>query len=496
MALRPLDPAIVNAYQAPKFNMPDPLQDVAAMEQIKNARMSRQIREQDLESERESRTFLTDIQNRIKQEGGPPLRDAIPIMLTHPNPKVRAAAGSIQEHLDRVDRLAEYAKLNPEEQQVAPTTGATTSRVTAPQLSLLEIGPEGAAPGTFKNAPSRMPGATVGTAERGNNLAPAVAEPTNALIPEEFRRKIQDELKRAEQFARYYETQAARNPKEFGAAAKQARDNANSLRKMQSIEPNRLLMLGDVSMMTPPAPAAPLAPSGLAKLLAERDALPDNDPRRKIYDAEILKQTTHAPPVNISLSQSAEKSFGSAFAGALAKNDIDLRDAALNTPEAAGNANRILQTLSTGNVIVGPGAETKLKIAKLLNIVGKDNDEIIANTEQLQKSLASQTLDSIKTSGLGAGNGFTNADRDFLEKAKSGNIEMTAQTLRRTAEIQISVAQATANKWNTRVRQIPKSAIEGTGLSAEPIALPSKFEAKAAQSVGNVTDSDPLGLRK
>jgi hypothetical protein len=111
----------------------------------------------------------------------------------------------------------------------------------------------------------------------------------------------------------------------------------------------------------------------------------------------------------------------------------------------------------------------------LLNIVGKDNDEIISNTEQLQKSLASQTLDSIKTSGLGAGNGFTNADRDFLEKAKSGNIDMTPQTLRRTAELQLLVAQATANKWNTRAKQIPKSSIQGTGLSVEPVELPSKF---------------------
>jgi hypothetical protein len=175
----------------------------------------------------------------------------------------------------------------------------------------------------------------------------------------------------------------------------------------------------------------------------------------------------------------------------LAKSDVDLRDAALSTPEAAGNANRILETISKGNIIVGPGAETKLKIAKLLNIVGKDNDEIIANTEQLQKSLASQTLDSIKTSGLGAGNGFTNADRDFLEKAKSGNIDMTSQTLRRTAELQLSVAQATANKWNTRAKQIPKSAVQGTGLSVEPIELPSKFEARKTKAS---TSKAPSGV--
>jgi hypothetical protein len=458
--------------------MPDPLQDVAVMEQIKNARMARQIREQDLASENESKTFLTNIQNTITQEGGPELRLAVPKMLAHPNPKIRAAASGIQEHLDRLDRIAEYKNLNPEDQPIASTTGAITSRVAPLSVSMLETGPEGAAPRTFPNAPPGMAGVTVGTAERGGNVSPAAAVSTNALIPEEFKQKIQNELARAERFARFYEIQALRDPKEYKEAAKQAREQVNALRKMQSIEPNRFLMLGDVSMMTPSAPAAPAAPSQLSRLLAEYNALSSDDPNKKIYEAEIRRLTTHPAPVNVNVTQSTEKSFGSAFAGALAKNDIDLRDAALSTPEAAGNANRILQTLSTGNVIVGPGAETKLKIAKLLNIVGKDNDEIIANTEQLQKSLASQTLDSIKTSGLGAGNGFTNADRDFLEKAKSGNIDMTAQTLRRTAELQLSVAQATANKWNSRVRQIPKSAIEGTGLSVEPIELPSKFEAR------------------
>jgi len=494
MALRPLDPAIVNAYQPPKFNMPDPLQDVAVMEQIKNARMSRQIREQDLASENESRTFLTNIQNIIEEKGGPGLRDAVLKMYAHPNPKIRAAAGGIQEHLDRVDRLAEYAKANPEE-QTQPVTGATTSRVIPPQLSLLEIGPEGAAPGTFKNAPSRMPGSTVGTAERGSNVNPAAAAPTNALIPEEFKQQIQNELAKAERFARFYEIQALRNPKEYKDAAKQARDNVNSLRKMQSIEPNRLLMMGDVSMMTPPAPAAP---SSLSKLITELNLLAPDDPNRKFYEAEILKQTTHAPPVNISLSQSAEKSFGSALAGALAKSDVDLRDAALNAPEAAGNANRILEVLSSGNIIAGPGAEWKLKTAKLLNasglpgFIGKDNTELISNTEQLQKSLASQTLDSIKTSGLGAGAGFTNADRDFLEKAKSGNIDMTPETLRRTAELARRSAEATAEKWNTRVRQIPKSAVQGTGLSVEPVGLPSKFESrKAVASQPTMTATNP-----
>jgi len=478
MALRPLDPAIVNAYQPPKFNMPDPLQDVAVMEQIKNARMSRQIREQDLASENESRTFLTDIQNRIKQEGGPGLREAVPQMLAHPNTKIRQAAGAIQEHLDRIDRLAEYAELNPEDQPVAPTTGAVTSRVGPLEVSMLETGPEGAAPRTFQNAPVGMAGVTVGTAERGSNVSPAAAASTNALVPDAFRQQIQNELARAEKFARFYETQALRDPKGYKDAAKQAREQVNALRKMQSIEPNRLLMLGDVSMMTPPAPEG--MPADQRMFNAYMNMTPD---QQAAFDRF---QKSNKPNTSVNLSVSTEGKYGGAFAGKLAESDINLRDAAANAPDAAGNANRILEVLASGNIIAGPGAEWKLKAAKLLNasglpgFVGKDNTELISNTEQLQKGLASQTLDAIKTSGLGAGAGFTNADRDFLEKARSGNIDMTPETLRRTAELARRSAEATAEKWNTRVRQIPKSAIQGTGLSVEPVALPSKFEARKA----------------
>jgi len=37
------------------------------------------------------------------------------------------------------------------------------------------------------------------------------------------------------------------------------------------------------------------APSGLGKLIAERDALPPNDPRRAFYEAQIAKETERAP---------------------------------------------------------------------------------------------------------------------------------------------------------------------------------------------------------
>ena len=411
MALRPLDPAIVNAYQPPKFNMPDPLQDVAAMEQIKNARMSRQIREQDLASENESRTFLTGIQNQITQEGGPELRVAIPKMLAHPNAKIRQAAGAIQEHLDRIDRIAEYKKLNPEEPD-QPITGATTSPYTAPKLSLLETGPEGAAPRTFQNAPPGMAGVTVGTAERGNNLAPAAAASTNALVPEEFKRKIQDELKRAEQFARYYEIQALRDPKEFKEAAKQARDQVNSLRKMQTIEPNRLLMLGDVSMLTPPAPEGTPADQRMF------DAFMNMTPEQKAAFIEF--QRLNKPSTNINVSATTSPA-GKSLAEPVGKRAEASLVKAEGATEIMNAANSVREALNSGNVIAGPLAGVRTKFAQVLELAGVGDKEKLTATRTAIQGMADLTLQSrAELKGQGQ---ITDAETQLLERARSGKIE-------------------------------------------------------------------------
>jgi len=446
------------------IEMPDQLARMATVEQIRSAqanqetaRLNQQARELELADKEEAKTILNQVSSQIKSnEDLPSARSLITGLQSHPNKIVREVGSRLRQDLDLYDAEEKYAAAHPGTVKVGVLGG-----------------------------PNVQP-------EAVNNIAPQT-NVTNALVSDPFKQQIETERASAARRARYWETQALRDPK-FAPQAKEARDYFNSFGKVAEYGPDKVLMSGGVSTATP---AAKPTPSTLSRLIAERDALPSGHPNRKIYDAEILKQTTHPAPVNISLTQSAEKSFGSALAGALAKSDVDLRDAALNAPEAAGNANRILEVLSSGNIIAGPGAEWKLKAAKLLNasgvagFVGKDNTELISNTEQLQKSLASQTLDSIKTSGLGAGAGFTNADRDFLEKAKSGNIDMTPETLRRTAELARRSAEATAEKWNTRVKQIPRSSVQGTGLSVEPVVLPSKSEDRKTKAS---TSKAPSGV--
>jgi len=187
-------------------------------------------------------------------------------------------------------------------------------------------------------------------------------------------------------------------------------------------------------------------------------------------------KTLHAPrtTVNVPVNVSNEKAYGGKFAGLIADADAAKLSAAENAPAAAANADRITDLIATGKVITGTGANARLQIAKALNLAGGTDVEKIRNTEVLISSLAETTMGAIKSSNLGAGQGFTNADRDFLEKAKAGQITYDAGSLARLASLSRKAAEKSAETWNTRVKQIPKSALEGTGISTEPVVVPSR----------------------
>lgn len=189
------------------------------------------------------------------------------------------------------------------------------------------------------------------------------------------------------------------------------------------------------------------------------------------------KQT---PKTTVSVGVSTEKKYGEQFAGNVAKADEALWSAAQDAPFAAENANRILSTLASGKAITGPLADVKLNIARALNVAGADNAEMISKTEALVTSMAENTLNAIKTSGLGTGQGFTDKDLKFLQEAKSGNINFQPDTIRQLAELAHRAAEKTAEKWSGRVKQIPKSALEGTGVSTEPITVPKRASSVTA----------------
>jgi hypothetical protein len=187
---------------------------------------------------------------------------------------------------------------------------------------------------------------------------------------------------------------------------------------------------------------------------------------------KVLQAPKTTNTVNVPVSVSTEKKFGEQFASKMADTDIGKMTTAEKAPQLAESANRIIDLVNKGNVFTGPVADVKLNIARALNVVGANNQEKIANTEALIAATGQSTLDAIKSAGLGTGQGFTDKDLKFLQGVAGGTIELTSQTLARLATLQHQTATRSAEAWNTRAKQIPKSAIQGTGLSTEPIKVP------------------------
>ena len=202
-------------------------------------------------------------------------------------------------------------------------------------------------------------------------------------------------------------------------------------------------------------------------------------PDPALFELQRQLKATSAPrtTVNVPVNVSTEKKYGEQFAGKIADQDALLLDAAQKAPDLADRSNRIKEVLASGKVITGIGADYRLQFGKALGVMGANDQETIVNTESLSADLARNTLDAIKSSGLGSGSGFSNADRDFLNKAAGGLITFNSGTISRLADLSHRVASKTAESWNKRVKNIPQSAVEGTGINTNPVQVPPLFSA-------------------
>lgn len=243
------------------------------------------------------------------------------------------------------------------------------------------------------------------------------------------------------------------------------------------------------------------SPSDVAKLaFKEPKALPADLQGYQVALSQGYKGTflqyqqdlRRAGATNVSVS--TEKSYGGALAGEVAKADAASFSAASSAPRVIETVQDTRRLLDSGNVITGLGAQQRLDLARfgqLLGVGGKDATERVANTQQLFANRAQATLDSIRSSGLGAGQGFSNKDREFLENARLGNITYSPEALRRQLDIEEKVARATVQSWNSRLKNIPQDARTSLGLGE--IQLPSL---QTQQPSGAPQAKAPPGIRQ
>jgi hypothetical protein len=197
---------------------------------------------------------------------------------------------------------------------------------------------------------------------------------------------------------------------------------------------------------------------------------PESPEAAALFRGAVTKSTTHQPATTVSVN--TDKGYAGAVAEGLAKQDVGIIDAGRSAPDRIASAKRIKEALNK-NPITGTGAEARLGLNKMLATAGFIDGDRVKSTENLAAELASGTLDAIKSSGLGSGQGFTDKDRQFLEKARSGNIEVNPETLRYLADLNERAGAASIKRANEVIRKLKGNKnMGGVGTSLDEIAAP------------------------
>lgn len=165
----------------------------------------------------------------------------------------------------------------------------------------------------------------------------------------------------------------------------------------------------------------------------------------------ITLKPSYTPP-----DTTAQRARSSEIGAGEGKEINTLHTAAQDAQKMVTDSNRIIDLIDQG-AFTGAGANVKLEVARAFNMLGANNDEAVKNGELLVSQTAGNVLNHAKTSGLGTGQGFTDKDRDFLEKVVGGKVTLNGETLKELARIQKQVATSSVNKWNSLYGRLPEA---------------------------------------
>ena len=110
-----------------------------------------------------------------------------------------------------------------------------------------------------------------------------------------------------------------------------------------------------------------------------------------------------------------------------------------------------------GGIMTGLGANAQLDFKKAATLFGADPAQV-TNTESFRAAIKPIVLSNVKA--LGAGNAISNADREFVEKAVGGDINLDESSIRRILDINERAARYTIENHNKTAEKMLKSTPE------------------------------------
>jgi len=205
-------------------------------------------------------------------------------------------------------------------------------------------------------------------------------------------------------------------------------------------------------------PAAPkeATPTNLAKLIQERDTLPQGHPNRALYDQEIRRATTHTPGTTVNVN--TEKPLLNTVAQGLGKQIDDSLSVAKAAVPSINTAHTLRAAVDSGKLVSGPGASFRvlgLQIGQMLGVGGKDGGEILSNTRKAIQAMAQAELDAAQQmKGQGQ---ITEAERSIIRRAAAGDInDLTAPELRLLSEVMEKTARFKISQHQRNVQGLSK----------------------------------------
>ena len=195
------------------------------------------------------------------------------------------------------------------------------------------------------------------------------------------------------------------------------------------LAPGEQLVSGRASGYKPLAKAGPKEDDFVANMRAS--GIDPQSPQGQVLMRQWLqKQSTHTPPVNVSVSM--DKGFGEVFAKDAAQSLGASRDQARAAASNIQTLDRIVSIMDSGKVAVGPTAKFETfgrQLGEVSGLGGKNNAETLGNTRNMMQSAATLAADGAK---LLAGQGqITEGERALIMRASGGDIDsMTAPEVR------------------------------------------------------------------
>jgi hypothetical protein len=216
-----------------------------------------------------------------------------------------------------------------------------------------------------------------------------------------------------------------------------------------------------------------------AQMLGIRVPMTEWTPQQTQAVAAQVSLNKRPPVTNVNVN-TANK-FAGGFADKASEGAYNLYTSAMGAPQAIENSRRTIELVNSG-ALTGPTANVALQAAKLFNVGGADNQEVIRNTEMLVANRGKALLGSIKASGLAGSQGLTEGERKFLTQAEGGTITLDGETLKAMAGLEIKMAVNNQKRWNQQASRMDPEILKVTG--AGPVEV--------YTGIGSIDLSNPL----